>query len=198
MPWAPDYVTLAEARAFERIDPTDTLDDAELQMWITAASRGVDHACHRQFGQLDAPAAFTYTSRDVYYDVARDVWVLAVDDLPGNATALVDGDAATVSGYEPANAVAQGWPRTRVTFAGDTWTHLPGQLVLTAAWGWPAVPEAVKGAVKLQLSRWSARRDSPYGIAGSPDQGSELRLLARLDPDVAVLLAPYQRTARGR
>ena len=48
-------------------------------------------------------------------------------------------------------------------------------------------------ATLLQASRLAARRDSPFGVAGSPDAGSEMRLLARVDPDVAVALEPYRR-----
>jgi hypothetical protein len=47
----------------------------------------------------------------------------------------------------------------------------------------------------LQASRFYARRDSPYGVAGSPDLGSEVRLLSKVDPDVAVSLADYVRPA---
>lgn len=199
MAWAPDYVTLSEARDFERIDDADTFDDVELQTWITAASRAADHATGRQFGQTDGPVAFTYTDRDVYYDCHRDLWVVNTDDFEGEVTALVDGVAATPVGYEPRNAVAKGEPRTRVLFAADgLWWSTPAEWVLTTTWGRSAVPAAVVGAVKLQISRWAARRDSPYGIAGSPDQGSELRLLSRLDPDVAVLLSSCERKARPR
>ena len=41
------------------------------------------------------------------------------------------------------------------------------------------------------------RKGSPYGIAGSPDLGSELRLLAKLDADVAVLLRSFVRMWAG-
>jgi len=67
-------------------------------------------------------------------------------------------------------------------------------MVITAnPWGWSAVPVPVKEATYLQASRFHSRRDSPYGIAGSPDQGSELRLLSRVDPDVAVSLSDFVR-----
>lgn len=53
------------------------------------------------------------------------------------------------------------------------------------------VPSMVKLATQLQASRWAKRRDAPFGIAGSPEMGSELRLLARLDPDVEILLGGW-------
>jgi hypothetical protein len=62
---------------------------------------------------------------------------------------------------------------------------------VTALWGWTAVPVAVKQATLLQASRFFSRRHSPYGVAGSPELGSEIRLLARVDPDVGVSLRDY-------
>jgi len=53
----------------------------------------------------------------------------------------------------------------------------------------------VHEACLLQSSRIAARRDSPFGVAGSPETGSELRLLDRVDPDVAVTLSRYRRRA---
>ena len=50
------------------------------------------------------------------------------------------------------------------------------------------VPSSVKLATELQASRWAKRRDAPFGVAGSPELGSELRILAKLDPDVQILL----------
>jgi len=45
-----------------------------------------------------------------------------------------------------------------------------------------------KVATVLQANRLLKRRHAPFGVAGSPELGSELRLLARVDPDVAVSL----------
>jgi hypothetical protein len=72
------------------------------------------------------------------------------------------------------------------------------EATITVKWGWTAFPVPVVNAAKLQTARFVARRDSPYGIAGSPDQGSEMRLLARVDPDVAVILRPFVRVWAAR
>lgn len=58
----------------------------------------------------------------------------------------------------------------------------------TTAAQFSPVPKPVSIATKLQASRWYKRRDAPFGVAGSPELGSELRLLPKLDPDVEVLL----------
>ena len=63
---------------------------------------------------------------------------------------------------------------------------------VTAKWGWTATPPAVVNANLILASRFLKRRDSPFGMAGSPEMGNELRLLSKLDPDVAVMLAHYK------
>lgn len=55
------------------------------------------------------------------------------------------------------------------------------------------MPAVVSSACLIQAARFFVRRDSSYGIAGSPELGNELRLLARLDPDVALLLTSVKR-----
>jgi hypothetical protein len=96
----------------------------------------------------------------------------------------------------PDNAALEGVPWQRLGTANQPVGVSPGApypIQVTAQWGWSAVPSQVSAAVFLQLARWNSRRDSPLGIAGSPDSGSEMRLLARLDPDVATTLAGLSR-----
>lgn len=189
MAWAPDYITTAELKASLRIG--DTVDDAELPAAVTASSRAIDLYCNRQFGKVDAPEQRWYTPR---YSCRRGRWVADIDDLMSAVGLVVVVGDTTVTKYtlEPRNAAARGLPWTRIVFAADAERQPTGcvdEVAPTASWGWTAIPLGVKQASKLQGSRFAHRRDSPYGIAGSPDAGSELRLLARVDPDVTVSLA---------
>lgn len=59
------------------------------------------------------------------------------------------------------------------------------------------VPAPVKYACMLQASRWFKRKDAPFGISGSPEMQGEMRLLAKLDPDVEVLLDSVDYLAAG-
>ncbi|MBN1174527.1 MAG: hypothetical protein JXA67_20330 [Micromonosporaceae bacterium] len=193
MAWKPDYITRAELAAYVRI--ADTQDDAELDVAITTASRAVDSWCNRQFGLADAPVARTYTAE---YDYVQGLWVVPIDDLMtvSGLTVAVDGTAVTAYSLSPVNAAADGRPWTRLVFTDDaeaTPLGDAGEVVITAQWGWTSVPGPVKLATRLQASRFMVRRDSPFGVAGSPTNGSELRLLARVDPDVAVSLRGYSR-----
>ncbi len=185
MAWAPDYITVNELKAYVRVD--DVLDDADVADAVTAASRAVDTHCNRQFGQVSTVQARTYTAA---WDRYEQCYVAQIDDVVDVAElVVVDSSAVEVTDYElrPINAVVKGRPYTEITVPAA------GTYQITALWGWDAVPTAVKLATKLQGSRFLARRDSPYGIAGSPTLGSEMRLLARVDPDVAVALGKYVR-----
>ena len=51
----------------------------------------------------------------------------------------------------------------------------------------------VPTSLYIQASRLAARRGSPWGIAGSPTDGNEIRLLAQLDPDFKTTLKPFIR-----
>ena len=198
--WAPDYATLTQAREYVTRH-SSTVDDEFLALDLTAASRAVDRATGRQFGLIDAAGERFYTP---YFDRRRARWVIDFDDLQttvGFDPQLqdVDGvDLGAIDDYvlEPRNAPAKGRPWERLVVR-PTSTYVPtglrDQAAFTARWGWTTVPDAIVQATLLQTNRFQARRGSPYGIAGSPDQGSEMRLMARLDPDVAVAIGSYRR-----
>jgi hypothetical protein len=193
--WKPDYITVADLKLYLGIG--DAVDDVQLAVWVTAASRAIDKRCNRQFGQLAAPVARTYR-RTPYYDPTTGLWLLEIDDVQDATGLLVNGVPYASSGTVllPDNAPADGVPWERLGFTTcpiPSSPGLPSTNVVTARFGWNAFPAQVIGAAKLQGNRWNARRRSPLGVAGSPDQGSELRLLARLDPDVATTLAGLAR-----
>jgi hypothetical protein len=199
MPWKPDYLLLTDAKSYLRI--TDTVDDVELAVAITAVSRLIDTACNRQFGLLAAPAARTY-GRAPLLNNETGLWELEIDDVQTTTGLLVNGTAYASSGGTllPYNAPADGLPWTRLGVPSWPIASYPGSPVtnvITAQWGWTSVPGAVPMAARLQLGRLGFRRDAPQGIAGSPDQGSELRMLAKLDPDVIKLLGTVSRRRRA-
>lgn len=182
MAWAPDYITTGELKAYLRIDALDVVDDVELADAVSAASRAVDGLCNRQFGLVAAPEERFY---DAVWDRHRCGWFVQLDDLMTEVGLTVeDADGNTPSSWTllPRNAPAGGKPWTEAEVPGS------GTYGWTARWGWSAVPAPVVPATKLQASRFHARRDSPYGVAGSPQDGSEMRLLSRVDPDVEVML----------
>jgi hypothetical protein len=203
MTWSPDYATVAEMKDYLRIAQDDTADDAVIGVAITAASRAIDMATLRQFGK-------TATVETRYYTVNRvatryntyGYWEVEIDDLETTTgLAITTSQAVTVTSdhYKlwPRNAAQKGdvWTSVRFdsTFSPGSNSATDSELTIAATWGWTTVPVTIHQACLMQASRWFARRDAPFGIAGSPESGSELRLLAKLDADVAVAVKAYYR-----
>lgn len=198
--WAPDYVDLAEAKAYLRIG--DTVDDAQITVAISAASRAIDRATNRQFGLVDAPVPRYYTATR---NPKTRRWTIDIADLMTEAGLLVAADLDDDGSYSypvdnfdltPRNAAADGRPWTRIVVHPASTNSPNGQedaVRVTARFGWTAVPSAIKEACLLQTARMFSRRQAPFGVAGSPELGSEVRLLAKLDPDVAVAVGPFTR-----
>lgn len=197
MAWAPAYVTPDELKEFVRV--TDALDDVQVALAAEGASRAIDHAADpggmRQFGKVDAPEERRYTAR---WHRRRRRWAVEVDDLMSTVGVVVSVPAGSITAYTltPVNAAQKSRPWTHLVVDPASSVQPTGEefeVVMVAPWGWTAVPQTVKQATLLQGSRFLSRRESPYGVAGSPELGSELRLLARVDPDVAVQVAPFVR-----
>lgn len=190
MSWAPDYAERQFLKDYLNID--DTADDLFIDLWITTASRNVDDFCGRQFGKVATAEARTYTP---VWHRHRCAYVVEVDDLQDlTGLDVVDADGATMTGYtfEPVNALLKGRPYERLIF-GSAATTPSGDVTPTAPWGWTAAPSAVTVGMLLQAARLNVRRRSPFGVAGSPSEGSEVRLLAQLDPDFRTSLKPLVR-----
>ena len=190
------YASLNETKSALRI--TDSVDDSLLEMAIESASRLIDGYAGRQF--------FSSGTATRYY-TADDDFVCEIDDISSSNITLItamDADAVfdttwatTDYQLEPLNAVLDGqaWPYTRIRAVGDyLWPISGGEALvkLTAVFGWPAVPIAIKQATIIQASRIFKRLDSPLGVAGFGDLGV-MRVSSSLDPDVQQLVAAYRR-----
>lgn len=204
MSWQPDYVTAEQLKAHLRV--TDAADDVPILLALQSASRAIDHACGRQFG-LENSAVDRYYTYDpgLFLDCLPAV---QIDDLASNTDLVVSidedgsGDYATelVEGTDytlwPPNAELDARPYTHLLTRSTSayrWARYANGVKVTGIFGWFAVPDTVEQACLIQAARFFVRRDSSYGIAGSPELGNELRLLDRLDPDVALLLTSVKR-----
>lgn len=199
MAWAPDYIEVEDLRDYRGVQSgVAEARDEFLAVSITSASRAIDRHCNRQFGIVAAPELRYYTA---WYDCETGRWVADIDDLATTSglVLLVDGVAVTTYKLGPRNAVAKGKVWTQLYLDSDS-ENLPtgaeDEIELTASWGWPDFPVSVTQACYIQSTRFAMRDESPYGVAGSPEAGTEMRLLARVDPDVGVALADYVRPRR--
>lgn len=199
MAWRPAYLTGTQLRAWMRVAGAG--EEALYADAAEGASRAIDRNCNRQFGTVGAQTR-KYTP---WWNSRRLCWMLTVDDYQdatGLAVTVTDGviDPTLYLKSEPANAVVDGRAFTNVSIDPKSpvqprGTEFEAAVALTT-WGWAAFPNAVINATRLQGSRFAARRDSPYGVAGSPDLGNELRLLAKLDADLKPMLSFYVRPRR--
>lgn len=205
MTWEPDYVTLDEYKDWAGITETDTVDDIRLARDITAASRAVDAFCsqetRRQFGKVATSESRYYTPR---WDVDMAQWVIEIDDVH-SATGLTlavdpsnDGNhtqAITDFILRPRDALANMRVFTQIAVkAGSSvqpYMWPDSAKVTTDKWGWSTPPVAVVEATFLQTNRYQSRRDSPYGVAGSPAKGNTTSIQAKLDIDFEGLLQNY-------
>jgi hypothetical protein len=196
----PDYVEIDDLKRYLRVPglyagtlntDEDAHDDIELGLAITSASRAIDTATNRQFGVLDAVDAFRYTAG---YDRNRYQYFVSIDDVMTTSGFIVESEGVAVTDYDlmPYNAPQHGRPYTSIVFENPVSLE-QGEITVTAKYGWTAIPDTIKNATLLQAGRVFKRRDAPFGVAGSPEFGNEMRLLAKIDPDVAVLIGSYKR-----
>lgn len=196
MPITNGYATLAELKASLTI--TDNDDDALLELAINATSRMIDDFTGRFFyanGTVNSPVERFYT--------AVNPFTLAVDDFVSISEIATDENLDKTYGtvwatsdfmVEPVNNLLRGFPQTRI-LAIDRYVwpdYLPQSCRITGVWGWPEIPAEVSQAALIQSSRLFVRKQSPFGIAGTPELGT-VRLSSRVDPDVEALLRPLKR-----
>lgn len=181
------------------IDPDDTSRDDELVEKLDVASRGIEQHTNRPQFWLDrVPSIRIYRVRDrVTCD--GDDHILEVDDI-GSVVGLVVETGSSAAGWTaltdfdtgPDNALARRRPIESLRRCSSWGRH---QVRVTARWGWPAIPAAVRQAAQLQASRLNKRKDSPEGFVGSTEWGPVR--LSRLDPDVASLVEKLVRYTVG-
>lgn len=192
------YCTLSDLKTSLGID--DIQDDTSLEAAIMAASRMVDDYTGRFFykdGTTQTPVTRYYTAHDWWTTNTDDfisISEIATDDNFDQTYSTVWANDDYM--VEPINNPRRGWPYTRLLAIGSFIFpyNLPQSVRVKAVWGWSSVPYEVQMATKIQASRLFVRRQSPFGIAGTPELGT-IRLGSRLDPDVEVLLRPFRKVS---
>lgn len=174
----------------------DATSDTELELVIESVSRLIDDYTGRFFYQSAASTAF-YT--------ADDYLSQPIDDFVSIGTVATDGDANgtystvwsanTDYAVAPFNAAATGRPYTEIVALTEGANTFPIGTIkgvkIVGTRGWPSIPKPVEMSCIIQSGRIFNRRNTPFGIAGAPEVG-QMRLLARLDPDVEQMLRAYR------
>ncbi len=195
------YATLEEFKVWVGIPVLDDTDDDTLQLALDAASGQIDAYCDRTFTVDETPTVRVYSP-----DLGG---ILTVDPISSTTGLVVATDDNNDGTYEttwtlgvdyrldPPNAAAYGEAYTRLVALGTRWfprLRYRPSVQVTALFGWPGdVPAAVKEAALLQAALLWKRKDAPFGVAGSVELGSEMRILSKLDPNAQDLLRPFRR-----
>jgi hypothetical protein len=192
-----DYITLEELKHNLSMEGEDFADDT-LTLAIAAASRMVEHAASgRTFGKSAAGTVRFFTAASYGSVRLGDVVALTevATDPAGDNTF---SEVWTPADYRltPLNAAADGDPYKRLESTGaKVFPLCHGAVRLTGTFGWPRVPDEIKQATSILAARLAARaREAPMGVAGFGADGAAVRI-ARTDPDVASLLAPFTELA---
>lgn len=192
------YVELEEFKSSVELKGK-TLADADIQVALVAASRGIDKALGRRF----YPDADALQVR--YYTPSYNSPLLWIDDLVtltsfktddgGDGTFENTWTANTDFVLGPLNAAADGEPYTHIqvnpagVFRWPTSCY-PRSVQVTGKFGWPAVPANVRQLTTAIAHRLVKRaRTTPFGGAIGIELG-EATLAARgyaRDPDYAFL-----------
>lgn len=189
---ANEYATPAALKKSLGIIDTDR--DDEIDQALAAASRGIDRDTGRRFWLDPVPVTRVFSPHG---RIVRDEGGirLLVDDIGDDADLVVEtGSGAswtTTVDYEtaPDNALVRGRPITALSRNSGTWASGSARVRVTARWGWPAVPDEVVMATKIQAARLFKRKDSPEGVTGSAEWG--VVRLSRIDPDVFALIRHF-------
>jgi len=199
------YTDLTTFKAYMGI--TVSTLDSQCESAVNAASRLVDGYCQRRFWLDGSAVARTFmpkslTCLDLEDDIGSTSSFTLKTDASGDGTFETTWAAADYQ-LLPVNAAtaspeAKPWTAIRAvgtkTFPWlvNTWLTRLDRVQVTALWGWPAVPDAVRQATLIKAARLFRRKDSPEGVAGFGDFGP-VRLSRLEDGDVMSLLDPYRR-----
>jgi len=184
----PSYVTGTECEAYVR--STITADISEIEAAVQVASSAIDFYTHRSFIVPTAATTRSFMVFDGHLakvdDIANTTGLIIVD----NGTTLVAADyqletsPGRTARPDPAGLTR---PFAYVRRLSGSWNYDDeATLVITARYGWPAVPDAVKLATKMLAKDLLNMRDTRFGFVQVGDFSRRIAtngmVAAMLDP----------------
>lgn len=187
------YATRDQLKRRQGIPDTNTYVDSDLDDALSAASVQVNRYCGRQFGQAAS-------ATDRTFEIGKTG--IQTDDFFTTTGLVIDGTAwASITAYDlyPSDGVLDGvpgWPylrlRNRRQANGWAWPWIlanqGGRIVVTAQWGWAAVPADIVSATLMLAAEELKLKDTPFGVAGFGD----FAIRVRSNPKIAERLDPYR------
>lgn len=194
------YVSLADMKTylFSGRDQKDQVNrhDSRITDAVTSASREINRFCGRQFNKTDTASPRTYEDSNIRVYRSPRGWryKVLVDDFWSTEDLVVTIDDTVVTDYKllPLDGVVDGepgWPYNQICHDS---IYQGSEVVVTAKWGWAAIPGDVKEACKISADFTYSLRGSMFGVVGLSDQGHAMRI--RGDNESAMAkLKRYQR-----
>lgn len=185
------YVTSTELKSRLEIEGTEL--DARLTAAVLAASEDIETYCNRQFNKVASPVQRKYravSDVDVFVDDFHTTTGLAVSIVErerGSSTTT----ALTASDFEerPDNSDREGclgfpyWQLKNYSLT-DFPDREDGYVLVTAAWGWAAVPDAIVESCYILAEEYFKMKDAPFGVQNwgefGPMRVGENRVVKRL------------------
>ena len=201
------YCTLADVKHANRLNiaSSDSGADDMLESIIEAVSRSIDDKCNRHF-YIDTEA------RSKYY-TAKDGDYLFVDEIgctDSDVSIAIDNDGNGVTDISfsdsdfnlvPYDANVDNLPYQKIEISAVGRYAFPAGVrkgvKVTAKFGWPAVPEPIKEACRLQAERIFKRGATPIGTESMSAIGRQTLSIPSLDPDVESLISRYKKVIFG-
>ncbi len=206
MGWQPQYCAAADLANWL---PGVSQADPSISVVIEAASRAIDQATNRQFGQTAGQ------TRSYIPKWHLDRWYVDnLDDMPGQPAAvnIVDDSGAVLQPVTawvmtPRNAPNNNRPFEGMEFygvgVGDYGYGgygfgfpypLPVRRLVqvTGVFGWSAIPQPIQLATQIQAARFYERQSTVMPLT-SQRVDDVAYSFSQLDPDIEASIAPFRR-----
>jgi len=212
---ANDYCTWAEIEASNPDITWGATYDTIGALLVTRASRALDRECKVEPGYFYVSAD---TTRWFPGTGGTSIWIGALAAAPTTLSVAEGGDVDTSAGTGgtytawaaadyllwPPNALLMGEPYRRLDINGSSsggskTVFAAGEKTVKIAgkFGYAvAVPEDIKQATIIQVTRWLQRARQGFQDTGAIVELGQLTYTKALDPDVALMIAHYQRKPR--
>lgn len=177
----------------------DSVDDERIDIALDAATAMIQDYCSRQFLIDSTSSSRVYRAEDICLvhvdDISTSTNLVVATDEAGNGTFSTTWAASDYQ-LEPLNGKINGQtrPYNTIRAVGDKWFPQDAgraTVRVTALWGWPTVPEAVRQAAIIQTISVFRSADAPFGATPFAETGI-LRLRSSLHPTAAALLSDYR------
>ena len=154
------YCTGAELETHMGSNRTGFSTAGDVELAIEAAARDIDAWCGRRFYADASASARTFYPASPSYLPIDDAWLVTALTIDGTSADPADYDEVPLNGVRDG---IEGWPvlGLRVPDDGTAPTGFYRKCVVTAKWGWTAVPTAVKSANLLLAAELLKTGDIP-------------------------------------